>query len=212
MSVFSFGDLPTIQTRKALLLIDFQNDFVRSSGALYVPNTSDVLEIIPQLASDFRRGGDVVWVRSQYESPQPTNDWNFGERVILAREPPQRKSIPQSDIIEVASDRDSPEPVDPEAFLSADSSSCCVPQTVGYQFPAPILATINTQKDTVMDKMGYSALDSPSLVLSFRTRFVTDLYLCGSLSNISVFATALDAVRNGFSVTLVEDCLGFRDF
>ncbi|OQE38339.1 hypothetical protein PENCOP_c008G03127 [Penicillium coprophilum] len=212
MSVFSFGDLPTIQTRKALLLLDFQNDFVRPFGALHIPNTPDILEILPQLASAFRRVGDVVWVRSQYESPQTIIDWNFGDRIVLDRQPPRRKQMPASDIIEVGSDRDSPKPVDPEAFLSADSSPCCDPRTPGYQFPAPILAAINSQHDTVVDKTGYSALDSPGLVLSFRTHFVTELYLCGSLSNVSVFATALDAVRNGFSVTLVEDCLGFRDF
>jgi nicotinamidase-related amidase/alkylated DNA repair dioxygenase AlkB len=212
MSLFSFGDLPTIQTRKALILLDFQNDFVRPSGALHIPNTPDILETLPQLASAFRSVGDVVWVRSQYESPQSIIDWDFGDRIVLEREPRQRKKISHSDIIEVASDRDSPEPVDSEAFLSADPSHCCVPQTTGYQFPAPILAAINAQNDTVMDKTGYSALESPGLVLSFRTRFVTELYLCGSLSNVSVFATALDAVRSGFSVTLVEDCLGFRDF
>ncbi|KAJ5861889.1 uncharacterized protein N7529_009199 [Penicillium soppii] len=212
MSIFSFGDLPTIQTRKALLLLDFQNDFVRPSGALHIPNTADILETLPQLASAFRQVGDVVWVRSQYDSPQSIIDWDFGDRIVLEREPPRRKKISHSDIIEVGSDRDTPEPIDPEAFLSADPSHCCVPQTTGYQFPAPILAAINAQHDTVMDKTGYSALESPGLVLSFRTRFVTELYLCGSLSNVSVFATALDAVRNGFSVTLVEDCLGFRDF
>ncbi|KAJ5428937.1 hypothetical protein N7445_010391 [Penicillium cf. griseofulvum] len=212
MSVFSFGDLPTIQTRKALLLLDFQNDFVRPSGALHIPNTPDFLETLPQLASAFRRVGNVVWVRSRYESPQTIVDWNFGDRIVLDREPPRRKQMPTSDIIEVGSDRGSPEPIDPEAFLSADSSPCCDPRTPGYQFPAPILAAINSQHDTVVDKTGYSALESPGLILSFRTHFVTELYLCGSLSNVSVFATALDAVRNGFSVTLVEDCLGFRDF
>ncbi|CAG8278367.1 unnamed protein product [Penicillium nalgiovense] len=211
MSVFAFGDLPTIQTRKALLLLDFQNDFVRPSGALHIPNTPDILETLPQLASAFRQAGDVVWVRSQYESPQVISDWNFGDRIVLDTEPPRRKEMPTSDIIEAGSDHDSPEPVDPEAFLSG-SSLCCDPHTPGYQFPAPILAAINAQHDTVVDKTGYSALESPGLVLSFRTRFVTELYLCGSLSNVSVFATALDAVRNGFSVTLVEDCLGFRDF
>lgn len=212
MSVFSFGDLPTIQTRKALLILDFQNDFVRPSGALHIPNTQDILDTLPQLASAFRHVGDVIWVRSQYESPQTIVDWNFGNRIVLDKEPPRAKEIPTSDIIEVGSDHDEPEPVDPEAFLSADSSLCCDPHTPGYQFPAPILAAINAQHDTVVDKTGYSALESPGLVLSFRTRFVTELYLCGSLSNVSVFATALDAVRNGFSVTLVEDCLGFRDF
>ncbi|CAG7925127.1 unnamed protein product [Penicillium olsonii] len=212
MSVFSFGDLPTIQTRKALLLLDFQNDFVRASGALHIPNTPDIIENLPQLASAFRRVGDVVWVRSQYGGPQSISDWDFGDRIVLAREKPRKKSIPHSDVIEVGSDRDSPEPIDPEAFLSADPSTCCSPQTPGVQFPAPILSAIDPQKDTVMEKTGYSALGSPGLVLSFRTRFVTHIYLCGSLSNVSVFATALDAVRSGFSVTLVEDCLGFRDF
>lgn len=75
-----------------------------------------------------------------------------------------------------------------------------------------MLAAIDPDRDTVLDKIGYSALESDGLVLSFRIRFVIELYLCGSLSNISVYTTALDAVRNGFSVTLVEDCLGYRDF
>jgi nicotinamidase-related amidase/alkylated DNA repair dioxygenase AlkB/glutathione S-transferase len=213
MSFFSFGDIPAIQTRKALLLLDFQNDFVRPAGALHVPNTADILEILPPLAAAFRRSGDVIWVRSQYESPQPTEDWNFGDRVVLENGPPKpAPPLPTSDVIEVSSDRDSPEPVDTEAFLSGRSAKCCAPQSPGFQFPAPVLAAIDPDRDTVLDKTGYSALESEGLVLSFRTRFVTDLYLCGSLSNVSVYATALDAVRNGFSVTVVEDCLGYRDF
>ena len=212
MSSFSFGSLPKIKTRKALLLLDFQNDFVRSSGALHVPNTADILDILPPLAAAFRRTGDVVWVRSQYESPQSLADWNFGDRVVLDREPSKRKRAPASDVIEASSDRDSPEPVDVEAFLSTSSARCCEARTPGFQFPAPVLAAIDAERDTVLDKTSYSALESEGLVLSFRQRFVTDLYLCGSLSNVSVYATALDAVRNGFSVTLIEDCLGYRDF
>jgi nicotinamidase-related amidase/glutathione S-transferase/alkylated DNA repair dioxygenase AlkB len=212
MSFFSFGDFPAIQTRKALLLLDFQNDFVRPAGALHVPNTADILEILPPLAAAFRRSGDVIWVRSQYESPQPTEDWNFGDRVVLEKGPPKPAPMPTSDVIEVSSDRDSPEPVDNEAFLSSRSAKCCAAQSPGFQFPAPVLAAIDANRDTVLDKTGYSALESDGLVLSFRTRFVTEIYLCGSLSNVSVYATALDAVRNGFSVTLVEDCLGYRDF
>lgn len=212
MSFFSLGNLPQIQTRKALLLLDFQNDFVRPSGALHVPNTSDILELLPPLAAAFRRVGDVVWVRSQYESAQSTSDWNFGDRVVLDKEPPRKTSVPAPDVIEASSDRDSPEPVDAEAFLSVRLATCCVPQSVGFQFPAPVLSAVDVHQDTVLDKTGYSALESEGLVLSFRQRFVTELYLCGSLSNVSVYATALDAVRNGFSVTLLEDCLGYREF
>lgn len=213
MSFFSYGDLPAINTRKALILLDFQNDFVRPSGTLHIPNTPEILETLPGLAAAFRKVGDVIWVRSQYESAQSLSDWNFGDRVILEKEPPKKHVLPKSDdVIEVGSDRDSPEPVDPEAFLSGQSPSCCIAQSPGFQFPAPILAAISPEQDTVLDKTGYSALESTDLVLTFRTRFVTEVYLCGSLSNISVYATALDAVRNGFSVTLIEDCLGYREF
>ncbi|KAJ5623498.1 hypothetical protein N7490_012103 [Penicillium lividum] len=212
MSFFSFDNLPRIRTRKALILLDFQNDFVRPSGALHIPNTSDILETLGPLAAAFRKVGDVIWVRSQYEAPQSTSDWNFGDRIVLAKEPHKKHVVPKSEVIEVASDRDSPEPIDTEAFLSTRSPICCAAQTPGFQFPAPVLAAINPEHDTVLDKTGYSALESNDLVLSFRTRFVTEVYLCGSLSNVSVYATALDAVRNGFAVTLIEDCLGYREF
>ncbi|KAF9889326.1 hypothetical protein FE257_007436 [Aspergillus nanangensis] len=213
MNVLShFGDLPTIQTRKALLLLDFQNDFLRSSGALHVPNTAEFVELLPQLTNTFRRNGDVVWVRSHYESRRPLIGSDAQELVVLGRgghEPPRRK--PQS-----ADDDDSIDPEgfvdDNEAFLSTESPQCCRPQSSGAQFPAPILTAINTDSDTIIDKSEYSALRNQNLILSFRTRFITELYLCGSLSNISVYATALDAVRHGFSVNLIEDCLGFRTF
>ncbi|RHZ49837.1 isochorismatase family protein family [Aspergillus thermomutatus] len=202
--ISSFGALPTIQTRKALLLLDFQNDFIRPSGALHVPNTVDILENIAQLVTAFRRAGDVIWVRSHYESRRPLIDSDFQDRIVLGRATDERRK---------RSDRlDSETPVDEEAFLSSESSQCCRPQTNGVQFPAPILAAIDAENDTLMDKSDYSALQDDGMILSLRTRFITELYLCGSLSNVSVYATALDAVRHGFSVTLIEDCLGFRDF
>ncbi|KAI9036931.1 isochorismatase family protein family [Aspergillus affinis] len=212
MSFFSqFGDLPTIQTRKALLLLDFENDFVRESGALYVPNTSDFLENLPQLVSAFRRNGVIVWVRSHYELRRPLVGMDLQNLVVLGRaEDASRKGSVSSESL----DNESLEPkgpVDEEAFLSTETPQCCLPQSAGAQFPAPILAAIDSD-DTLIEKSDYSALQDQGLILSLRTRFVTELYLCGSLSNISVYATALDAVRHGFSVTLIEDCLGFRNF
>ncbi|PLB53480.1 hypothetical protein P170DRAFT_435108 [Aspergillus steynii IBT 23096] len=212
MSFFSqFGDLPTIQTRKALLLLDFENDFMRESGALHVPNTSEFLETLPQLVSAFRRNGEVVWVRSHYESRRPLVGMDLQELVVLGRaEDASRKGSVSSESLD--SETLEPKgPVDEEAFLSTETPQCCLPQSAGVQFPAPILAAIDSD-DTLIEKSDYSALQDQGLILSLRTRFVTELYLCGSLSNISVYATALDAVRHGFSVNLIEDCLGFRSF
>ncbi|EAL92138.1 hypothetical protein KXV22_002885 [Aspergillus fumigatus] len=205
MSLLSaFSALPTVQTRKALLLLDFQNDFVRPSGALHVPNAAEILENIAQLVTAFRRTGDVIWVRSHYESHRPLIDSDFQDRIVLGRETDEQRKR--------AERPSSKTPVDEEAFLSSESSQCCRPQSSGFQFPAPVLAAIDAENDTLMDKSDYSALQDEGMILSLRTRFITELYLCGSLSNVSVYATALDAVRHGFSVTLIEDCLGFRDF
>lgn len=201
MNFFSaFGDLPQIQTRKALLLLDFQNEFVRPTGALYVPNTTEILETLPQLATAFRRTGDVIWVRSYYESRQPLLSSDDQDLIVLKGADGALKEA------------DSEAPVDEEAFLSTEAPKCCLPQTTGAQFPAPLLAAIDTESDILIEKSDYSALQSPGLTLSLRTRFITDLYICGSLSNASVHATAVDAVRHGFSITLVEDCLGYRSF
>ncbi|RAH66334.1 isochorismatase family protein family [Aspergillus aculeatinus CBS 121060] len=210
-----FGNLPTIQTRKALLLLDLQNDFVRSNGALHVPNTADFLENIAQLASAFRRNGDVIWVRSYYQSPQPLISPSDGQDLVVLSRHDQNaraKRTPEDETVVGDRKMDDGHTIDEEAFLSAKTPRCCVPQTPGAQFPAPVFAAIDSESDTLIIKSGYSALSDHNLILSFRTRFITELYLCGSLSNVSVYATALDAVRHGFSVTLVEDCLGYRSF
>lgn len=46
--------------------------------------------------------------------------------------------------------------------------------------------------------------------MSLRMKLVTDVYLCGCLTNVSIYATAADAVQHGLGVTVIEDCLGYR--
>lgn len=210
MNLSDFPVLPTIQTRKALLLLDFQNDFVRPSGALHVPNTADFLHSLPKLAEAFSSIGEVFWVRTHYKSRRPLFDPNVGNWLVLNgfEGEDRRRRLPQHDLAENPDD----DPVDEEAFLSMKSPKCCLPQSTGAQFPAPIVAAINAGHGTVLEKSDYSVLNDAHLTFLFRTRLITEVYLCGSLSNISVYATALDAARNGYSVVLLEDCLGWRDF
>ena len=214
MNALFFGQLPTIQTRKALLLLDLQNDFVRPSGALHVPNTADFLDSLPPLVSAFRSAGYVVWVRSQFEERRPVVDYDQELVVVGSSKQGTGRTGPEGVGADADADAhaDAHTHIDEEAFLSTDSPQCGQPQTPGIQFPAPLLAAIDANTDTLLVKSDYSALRNESLILSFRSRFVTQIYVCGSLSNISVYATVLDAVSLGFSVTLIEDCLGFRHF
>lgn len=198
----AFGDVPAVQTRKALLLLDFQNDFVRPSGALYVPNTAEFLDTLPQLVSAFRSTGSVFWIQSYYEARRELVDANEQELVVLGRGEDHSKQKSHT----------GNESKDEEAFLSAESSRCGDAHSPGGQLPAPIVAAFDSQHDILTTKSDYSALRNDRLVLTLRSQLITEVYICGSLSNVSVYATVLDAVSLGFSVTLVEDCLGFRNF
>ncbi|EEP81245.1 predicted protein [Uncinocarpus reesii 1704] len=195
-----FQHIPQISTRRALLVLDLQNDFVSPGGALLAPNAPTLIDRIPALAAHFRSSGKVFWVQTTFQRPRDTFSQAAGGDLILVN-PPASAAAPAAST------------TDPEAFLTVQAPHpCCRPDTPGAQFPPAVVSAIDAQADTVLVKSDYSAFQSPSVLLSFRTQFITELYICGALSNISVYATALDAVRNGFVVTLVEDCLGFRRF
>merc|ERR1712014_157911 len=59
-------------------------------------------------------------------------------------------------------------------------------------------------------KTYYSGFGSTSLLLTLRSKLITELFVCGCNTNLSVFATAMDAARYGIQITLIEDCLGYR--
>ena len=67
------------------------------------------------------------------------------------------------------------------------------------------------ENDMVITKHFYSAFDQTSLLMSLRMNLCTEIYLCGCFTNTSVYATAADAVQHGLRVTVVEDCLGYRN-
>lgn len=101
-----------------------------------------------------------------------------------------------------------------ETFLSSpeDPSAprCCLPKTKGAEFADVALRLIDETADSTFVKSHYSAFNSTNLIPYLRGNLVTELFICGVLSNVSVYATALDAARHGYSITLVEDCLGYR--
>ena len=65
-------------------------------------------------------------------------------------------------------------------------------------------------KDHVVVKSYYSAFKSEQLLRLLRRRLVTELFICGSLTNIGVMATAVDAASHGYCIAIVEDCCGYR--
>jgi len=215
---------PPLSTRKALLVLDLQKDFTSDDGALPLRSSEDVVERVVEAAKVFRDSGagDVIWIRSEFDEDRPAADQIFtsdtpllpGSRAAAAartrRKPPSLPEKPPED--------------DAEAFLSLggegtgagssrhrDSKKRCVRHgTAGSELDARITSAVDSKRDLVLTKTHYSAFESSQLLMRLRTRFATEIYICGALTNISIYATALDAGRHGLATTIIEDCCGYR--
>ncbi|KAL2162534.1 hypothetical protein VTH06DRAFT_7448 [Thermothelomyces fergusii] len=210
--------IPLVPTRKALMILDLQNDFVSPEGALYTPDPHGYVERILELAKAFRDSGagDVIWVRTEFERncalvgdcpPIVTSDVMIREKKGAGA----RGRQPTSAAHERAAMEN-----DEEAFLSVgtakDKKPCARKGTAGADFAPQVKAAVVAGRDLVFTKSHYSAFASgqQQLVQILRGRFVTQMYICGALTNISIYATALGAGQHGYEVTLVEDCCGYR--
>jgi nicotinamidase-related amidase len=89
------------------------------------------------------------------------------------------------------------------------SGPCCVPGSVGAAFRADVQALIQPE-DTVIIKRNFSAFSGTNLLAQLRMKIITELYLVGCITNLSVFATAQEAASHGLILNIVEDCLGYR--
>ena len=101
----------------------------------------------------------------------------------------------------------------PETFLTpapGQNQRAVLPASPGTNFAPSVGIAADIKRDLFGQKTYYSAFKDGSLVQTLRAKFVTEIYICGALTNISVFATAMDAARHGYAITILGDCLGYR--
>ncbi|KAI5462737.1 hypothetical protein BGZ63DRAFT_423962 [Mariannaea sp. PMI_226] len=205
MFPFDTAALPQLRTRKAFIGVDFQNDFISDNGALPVQEPEGFVERTVKLANVFRDFGDVVWVQSQFDSPQPCG----GDLIITAEPVPLPKTW-QTRRLKIPADLLESEPPDEEAFLSHEEPECVKPGTSGCAL-APAIELALQRKDLKLTKTNYSAFQSTHLLHLLRAKMVMEVFICGSLTNVGVYATALDAASHGMAITIVHDCSGYRE-
>jgi nicotinamidase/pyrazinamidase len=147
---------------RALLVIDFQNDFT-PGGALAVPHGDEIAERINALAAS----GD-------YDLVVATRDWH----------PPDHGSF---------AEHGGPWPAH------------CVADTPGAQLHP---ALDQSRVDVIVDKgrdaatEGYSGFEGTGLGDRLRQRGITQVTVVGLATDYCVKNTALDALRQGFEVTV----------
>ncbi|HEY7195968.1 MAG TPA: bifunctional nicotinamidase/pyrazinamidase [Gaiellaceae bacterium] len=161
----------------ALLIVDFQNDFC-PGGALAVPEGDRIAEPLAELLDRF-------------ELVVATRDWHPADHGSFAG-------------VEV----------DPAEWHGTDPPSIwpvhCVQGTPGAELhPALDRAKVDVVIDKGQDRnsQGYSAFQDTRLGNLLRERGVDRLFVAGLATDYCVKNSVLDALREGFDVTVVEDAI-----
>ena len=68
MSQVPFTSLPQFETRKALIIINLQNDSLYNRDGLYITKNQDYVSRLKEMIPYFRKDGDVVWVNTHIGS------------------------------------------------------------------------------------------------------------------------------------------------
>ncbi|KAI5359431.1 putative alkylated DNA repair protein alkB 3 [Septoria linicola] len=211
---------PNLQTRKGLIVVGLQNDFISQDGKLPVQDTS-FLDRVSKLVPAFREHGQVIFVRSEFQQTRPVNgDDTPGDNVVAGgslgadTEMSSSRNAPRGDrkyLSSASFAKPDTGENDEELFLTKSSTRepACVRDTRGAEY-AERLRPLMKSTDLHITTTHYSAFAGTALLLALRSKLITDVYICGCMTNLSVYATAMDAARFGIEITLVDDCLGYR--
>lgn len=264
-------NLPLFETRKALIIINLQNDSLYVKDDLYITKNRDFVPRLKEMIPYFRKYGDVVWVITHMGvvAPEPTSDAarveeeaaKLAEKNRQEREKAEKQMQDDTLSEEEAARRAKLEPIDPTAGPGKDypmfypssrtkeimtrasaetraekrsadlqvfndknnilekhlskprkgqQARFYIAGTKGAEICDELLDVVDERRDLIVTKHHYSAFDQTSLLMALRQNLVTEVYLCGCLTNVGVYSTAADAVQHGLRVTVVEDCLGYR--
>ncbi|CAF9928047.1 hypothetical protein IMSHALPRED_007364 [Imshaugia aleurites] len=269
MSQVPVANMPSFETRKALVIINLQNDSLYVKDDIYITKNHDFVPRLKEMIPYFRKTGDIVWVNTHMgviASPPPIDSARIEEESDkLAEKNRQAQKLKEQQIEddtkrEEAARRARLEKIDPKggsdypsfypssrtkeimAQASADARAekrsadlqvfkndagdsfekllskprkgqqarFYIAGTPGAEICDELVDVVNEELDLIVTKHHYSAFDQTSLLTALRTKLVTEIYLCGILTNVGVYSTAADAVQHGLQVTIVEDCLGYR--
>ena len=258
--------LPQLATRKALIVINMQNDLFYVHDDFYVTKNPDFVPRLKEMIPLFRQIGDIVWVRTEAaalptvpkgdatqieaQSGQAAEDNRIqrmqeeegliddtftvsNTSIAAAQDQPWVPTVfPSSrskDLMSrVSADTRAKKRVaDSQVFddgnldhkwpeqltkpRKGQKSQFCIAGTKGAELLDELKDLVDESRDLIVVKHYYSAFDQTSLLMSLRMSLTTEVYLCGCLTNTGVYTTAADAVQHGLQVTIVEDCLGYRN-
>lgn len=164
-----------LQTRKALLVLKGQESLLASHDQ---PRGAACLDALTELVPAFRQFGNIVWIRCEQNDAGDDVHETAGHRSVAGFELEDPKLIDT---------------------LYRSGSVPCMNSTTDIQ---PLKDTL---KDVQLVAKHHSAFESTSLLLTLRSRLITEIFLCGVHATSRICATATDAARHGMKITVIKD-------
>lgn len=170
---------------KTLILVDLQNDFM-PGGPLEVPNGDSV---IPEINK----------IQHEYDLIVATQDWHPQKHKSFASNYEGKKVF---DIIKLQG-------VDqvlwPDHCVQETSGASFHPDLVMHRVEAIFRKGMETNIDSYSGFYDNAHQKSTGLAGYLREKRADDLYFCGLAADICVYFSMLDAINEGFKVTLLQN-------
>src|SRR5436190_2190361 len=174
---------------RALILVDIQNDFL-PGGALAVTEGDAIVPVVNRLLPD-------------YPLVVATQDWHPADHGSFAANHPGRQVFEQVDLNGL------PQTLWPVHCVQNTGGACFAPGLNTRSIERIFPKGTDSRVDSYSGLFDNGHRHSTGLAEYLRSRNVTDVGICGLATDYCVKFTALDALREGFRVTLIEDaCRG----
>ena len=170
---------------KSLVIIDIQNDFT-PGGSLAVPNGDLIVPIINRLQGHF----DLV---------AATQDWHPQNHVSFASNHPNEKPFNKIDL------HGEDQTLWPDHCVQGTRGAMFHPALETNRISAIFRKGMNPYVDSYSGFYDNRHQISTGLSGYLKEKRITELYLCGLAGDICVYHTIIDAIKEGFSSTLIED-------
>ena len=170
---------------KALLIVDVQNDFM-PGGSLEVPHGAMIVPPINQLQKYF----DLVVA---------TQDWHPQNHKSFASNHSNKKPFEEIDL------QGMKQTLWPDHCVQGTKGAEFHPELETYKIAAIFRKGMDPEIDSYSGFYDNGHKISTGLTGYLKEKGVTEIYFCGLASDICVFYTIKDSLKEGFSATLIED-------
>ena len=172
---------------RALLLIDIQNDFL-PGGRLAVPAGDEIIPLINHLQPQF----DLVVA---------TQDWHPAGHQSFASSHAGRAQFEQIDLHGL------PQVLWPDHCTQASEGAALAPALHPARIEAIFRKGMNPEIDSYSAFYDNGHRKSTGLAAYLRGRGVAEVFVAGLAADYCVYYSALDALAEGFAVTVLTDAV-----